>query len=202
MRVTGGMERHQRVRRRLKLRQLEILLAVAETGSMAKAATRLAITQPAISRALADAEHTLGVSLFDRGAHGVEPTQYGRALLNRGIAAFDELDEGVKEIESLADPTAGELRIGNPAGLSEWIVLDAINRVAPQYPRVVFRVVIATGEALIEQLRQRNIELGLDMQVVAGDEDVNLELLYDEPLVVVASVENPLGRRRKIRLAE
>jgi DNA-binding transcriptional LysR family regulator len=88
------MERHQRVRRRLKLRQLEILLAVADTRSMAKAATRLAITQPAISRALADAEHTLGVPLFDRGTHGVEPTPYGRALLKRGIAAFDELDQG------------------------------------------------------------------------------------------------------------
>jgi DNA-binding transcriptional LysR family regulator len=87
------MDRHQRARRRLKLRQLEILLAVADTGSMAKAATRLAITQPAISRALADAEQILGVPLFDRGAHGVEPTQYGRALLKRGIAAVNEIDE-------------------------------------------------------------------------------------------------------------
>jgi DNA-binding transcriptional LysR family regulator len=91
------MERHQRVRRRLKLRQLEILLAVADTGSMAKAATRLAITQPANSRALADAEHTLGVPLFERGVHGVEPTQYGKALLKHGIAAFDDLIVGSRK---------------------------------------------------------------------------------------------------------
>src|SRR6186997_1641369 len=114
------MERHQRVRRRLKLRQLEILLAVADNGSMAKAATRLAITQPAISRALADAEHTLGVPLFERGAHGVEPTQYGKALLKHGIAAFDELDQGVREIEFLVDPT--------------------VRRVANRSPRRAFRV--------------------------------------------------------------
>jgi DNA-binding transcriptional LysR family regulator len=197
------MERHRRVRRRLKLRQLEILLAVADTGSMAKAATRLAITQPAISRALADAEHTLGVPLFERGAHGVAPTQYGRALLKHGIAAFDELDQGVKEIDFLADPTAGELRIGAPAGLSEGIVLDAINRLSRQYPRIVFHVVIATGDALLEQLRQRNVELGFDRQVlVPGEEDIDLELLYDEPLVVVASVNNPWVRRRKIGLAD
>jgi DNA-binding transcriptional LysR family regulator len=193
---------HQRARRRLKLRQLEILLAVADTGSMAKAATRLAITQPAISRALADAEHTLGVPLFDRGTHGVEPTQYGHALLKRGIAAFDELDQGVREIEFLADPTAGELRIGTPAGLSEGVVLDAINRLSRQYPRVIFYVVITTGSALIDQLRERNIELGFDRQAVAGEGDVNLEVLYDEPLVVVAGINNPLVRRRKIRLAE
>lgn len=196
------MERHQRVRRRLKLRQLEILLAVADTGSMAKAATRLAITQPAISRALADAEHILGVPLFERGAHGVEPTQYGKALLKHGIAAFDELDQGVKEIDFLADPTAGELRIGTPAGLSEGIVLDAINRLSRQYPRVVFHVVIATGNALIQQLRQRSVELGFDRQAVPGEEDINLEVLYDEPLVVVAGVNNPWVRRRKIALAD
>ena len=98
------MDLHQRARRRLKLRQLEILLAVADTGSMAKAAARLAVTQPAISRAIADAEHTLGVPLFDRSTQGVEPTQYGRALIKRGIAAFDEIDQGVKDIELLADP--------------------------------------------------------------------------------------------------
>src|SRR4051812_50137947 len=117
------MDRHSLARRRLKLRQLEILLAVADTGSMAKAATRLAISQPGISRAVADAEHTLGVPLFDRSTRGVEPTQYGRALLKRGIAAFDEIDQGVKDIEFLADPTVGEVRIGTGAGLGEGIVL-------------------------------------------------------------------------------
>src|SRR5262245_40168350 len=126
--ANGSMDRHQRTRHRLKLRQLEILLAVADTGSMVKAATRLAITQPAVSRALADAEQKLGVPLFDRSSHGVEPTPYGRALIKRGTAAFDELDQGVRDIECLADPTAGELRIGTPAGISEGIVLTAINR--------------------------------------------------------------------------
>jgi DNA-binding transcriptional LysR family regulator len=196
------MERHQHVRRRLKLRQLEILLAVADTGSMAKAATRLAITQPAISRALADAEHTLGVPLFERGAHGVEPTQYGKALLKRGIAAFDELDLGVKEIDFLADPTAGELRIGTPAGISEGIFLAAINRFSHQYPRIVFHVAIATGSTLLDQLRERDVELGFDMSGPVREGDINVEALYDEPLVVVAGVDNPWLRRRKIRLAE
>src|SRR5215813_15314761 len=142
------MARHQRARR-LKLRQLEIIVAVAETGSMAKAAARLAVTQPAISRAIADAEHDLGVSLFDRSPQGVVPTDYGRALLRRGIAAFDEIDQGVKDIEFLADPSAGEVRIGSGAGLAEGIVLAAINRLAGQYPRIVFHVAIAADSALL-----------------------------------------------------
>jgi DNA-binding transcriptional LysR family regulator len=196
------MNPHHRARRRLKLRQLEIVLAVADTGSMAKAATQLAVTQPAISRAIADAEHTLGVSLFDRSTQGVEPTQYGRALVKRGIAAFDEIDQGVKDIEFLADPTAGELRIGTGAGLSEGIVLAVINRLSRQYPRVVFHVVIATGSTLFDQLRERNIEIGFDRLGGAGEDDIDLEVLYDEPLVVVAGVDNPWVRRRKIKLAE
>jgi DNA-binding transcriptional LysR family regulator len=197
------MERHQRVRRRLKLRQLEILLAVADTGSMAKAATRLAITQPAISRTLADAEHTLGVSLFERGAHGVEPTQYGKALLKHGIAAFDELDQGVREIEFLADPTAGELRIGTPAGISEGIVLAVINRLSRQYPRIVFHVAIAAGSALLDQLRERHVEIGFDrLSELVGEGDIDEEMLFEEPLVVVAGVDNPWVRRRKIKLVE
>jgi DNA-binding transcriptional LysR family regulator len=196
------MERHQRLRRRLKLRQLEILVAVADTGSMAKAATRLAITQPAISRALADAEDALGVPLFERGAHGVEPTQYGRALLKRGIAVFDELDQGVREIDFLSDPTAGELRIGAPAGMSEGIVLATINRLLRQYPRATFHVATATGSMLLDQLRERDVELGFDMSAPAGEGDIGVKALFDEPLVVVAGVDNPWLRRRKIRLAE
>jgi len=197
------MDRVHGARRRLKLRQLEILLAVADTGSMAKAAVRLAISQPAISRAVADAEHILDVALFERSPQGVSPTQYGHALLKRGIAAFDEIDQGVRDIEFLADPTAGELRIGTPAGVSEGIVLAAINRLSRQYPRVVFHVAIATGSTLLGQLRGREIELGFDpLSGPVGEEDIDVEMLYDEPLVVVAGIDNPWLRRRRIKLAE
>src|SRR6187397_130518 len=115
-----------RVGRRLKLRDLNILLAVADAGSMAKAALRLSISQPAVSRAIADMEHTLGVKLLDRSPQGIEPTQYGRALLKRGLAAFDELKQGVQDIAFLADPAAGELRVGASASLSEGMVTMVI----------------------------------------------------------------------------
>jgi DNA-binding transcriptional LysR family regulator len=200
------MDRVRHPRRRLKLRQLEILLAVADTGSMAKAAARLAVTQPAISRAIADAEHTLGVPLFDRSTQGVSPTQYGHALLKRGIAAFDEIDQGVKDIEFLADPTSGELRIGTPAGISEGIVLAAINRLSRQYPRIVFHIVIAAESTLLAQLRERKVEIGFErlsgLVGKEGKEDVDVEVLYEEPLIVVSGVDNPWLRRRKIKLAE
>src|SRR3954453_21735786 len=108
--------------RRLKLRDLRVLLAVTKVGSMAKAATQLGISQPAISRAIADMETMLGVSLFDRSPQGVEPTPYGRALIKRGATVFNELNQGVKDIQYIADPTAGELRFASTIGLSESIL--------------------------------------------------------------------------------
>ena len=80
-----------RIGRRLRLRDLHVLLTAVQCGSMAKAARRLAVSQPAISKAIADLEHTLGVRLVDRGPRGIETTVYGSALIRRGLAVFDEL---------------------------------------------------------------------------------------------------------------
>ena len=120
---------NDRIGRRLKLRDLHIFLTVAEAGSMGKAAERLLISQPSISKAIADMEHTVGVRLLDRNATGVALTDYGRALLNRGIGAFDELRQGIKDIEFLADPTAGEIRVGCPEALACGLLLAVLTQV-------------------------------------------------------------------------
>src|SRR5919198_2837006 len=107
------MQWSDRIGRRIKLRDLHVLQAVAHAGSMTKAADRLAISVPGVSKAIADLEHTVGVPLLDRSPQGVAPTTYGLAPLHRSLAAFDELRQGVKDIEFLADPTAGEIRVGS-----------------------------------------------------------------------------------------
>src|SRR5436190_21372062 len=104
------MPASDRIRRRLKPRDLQVFVKVVEDGNMAKAAIHLAISRPAVSKTIADLEHTLGVRLLDRTAQGVVPTLYGRALLKRGVAVLDELRQSVKESEFLADPNGGELR--------------------------------------------------------------------------------------------
>jgi len=89
----AGMSWNARFGRRLKLHDLNVLLAVVHAGSMAKAASELAISQPAVSKAIADMEHVLGVRLLDRSPQGVEATRYGRALIKRGTAIFDRSEE-------------------------------------------------------------------------------------------------------------
>ena len=85
------MDETERIERRLKLHDLRVLMSVVEQGSMAKAAESLATSQPAVSRTIADLEHSLSVRLLDRGPRGIVPTPYGRALIKRSVTVFDEL---------------------------------------------------------------------------------------------------------------
>ena len=100
--------------RRLRFRDLHVLSTVVQCGSMAKAAAQLGVSQPTVSEVIADLEHTLGVRLVDRSPQGIDPTIYATALLKRSRVAFDELKQGIRDIEYLSDPTIGELRIGCP----------------------------------------------------------------------------------------
>src|SRR5262245_17713174 len=103
---------------RLKLRELHILSAVVERGSMARAAAQLRMSQPSVSEAIANLEATLRVRLLDRSTQGVEPTVYAQALLKRAQAVFDELQQGLRDIEFLSDPASGEVGVGCPENLS------------------------------------------------------------------------------------
>ena len=101
--------------RRLRLRDLHVLMSVAKLGSMAKAASQLGVSQPAVSEVIADLENALGVRLLDRTPQGAQPTPYGTALLRRAVTAFDELRQGIREIEFLTDASLGEVRSGCPS---------------------------------------------------------------------------------------
>jgi DNA-binding transcriptional LysR family regulator len=198
------MDLDDRALRRLKLSDLRLFHAVVQRGGMAKAAAHLSISQPAVSKAIAALEHTLGVRLLERHPQGVEPTLFGRALLKGGIAVFDELKQSMKEIEFLADPTAGELRIGCTEPLAAGFLPAVIDTVSQQYPRVGFEVVAADPATLIErELRQRNIELvlaptpGLNLGA-----DVVVEILFDDRQVVMAGAQSKWVHRRNLRLAD
>src|SRR5689334_11938321 len=134
------MSENGRIERRVRLRDLRVLVSVVEAGGMGKAAKLLATSQPAISRSIADLEHALGVRLLDRRAFGVEPTPYGRALVSRGIAMFDELGQGIKDIGFLADPTVGELSVAASIAIAEGLVCNVIRDLSRRYPRLSFQV--------------------------------------------------------------
>jgi len=194
------MERAEQVSRRLKLRHLNVLLAVAKCGSMAKAAEHLSISQPVVSKAIAELEGVVGVRLLDRGRYGIEPTLHGRALLKRSAAIFDDLKTSVGELEFLSDPTSGELRIGCEENLSTGLLPALIELVAGQYPGILFDIAISDPKTLRERdLRGRNVEVAI-MRTTTPEvgEEFETKILFQDRLWVVAGVEHPLVRRRKI----
>src|SRR4051794_612799 len=193
---------NDRVRRRLRLRDVDILLAVIQMGSMGKAANALNMSQPAVSKAIAYLEHTLGVRLLDRSRQGAEPTPYGRALVRRGVAMFDELRQGVEDIASLADPTVGEIRMGGSEHTISAIYSPVVHRFSGQYPRMSFHIMVGDLRMMSRELDARNIDFVVSRMYTRSSEEHSVEVLFEDPLVVVTGPNNPLARRRKVDVAE
>jgi len=196
----------RQIGRRFKLRDLHVFATVVQRGSMAKAAEQLGVSQPAISEVIADLERALGVRLLDRNPQGVEPNIFGRALFKRCRAVFDELKQGINEIEFLADPEVGEIRIGCSESLSAAILQPIIQRFSKLYPRIVVHVYHEASPMLeLPQLRERSLDLCLARIRTAKAEehpDVNLELLFEDGVVVAAGARSRWATRREIDIAD
>src|SRR5262249_15143392 len=184
--MAKAIDWESRIGRRLRLRDLHVFCAVAECGSMAQAGTRLRVTQPAVSKAVGDLEAALGVRLLDRSPQGVTPTVYGQALLKCGVAVFDELRQGLRNIEHLADPAAGELPNGCQLTLAVTIVAPVIEQLLAKYPRIDFHVADLISPTFeFPELHSRSIDLALTRlpgPTVGGglSADLNVEILVDD----------------------
>ncbi len=198
------MDWADRIGRRIRLRDLHILLAVAERGSMAKASAWLSISHPVISKTISDLERTLGVKLFDRNAQGVQLTRYGEALLQCGNAVFDEMRQGMSRLEQLSDPAIGELRIGCPEITMAGLLPSIVERFSRQYPRVWLSVTLA-NMALMQfgALRERSVDLLIGRMPRGSLEDgLESEILFDEPYLSVIGAQSRWAKRRQLTLAD
>jgi len=206
-----------RIGRRVRLRDLHILFTVIHHGGMAKAASSLGISQPAVSEAIASLEHALGARLLDRSRRGTKPTIYADALLRRGRAAFDELRQAVNEIEGLSDPTTGEVRIACAESLAASILPPIIQQFRRQFGKVALRVDQVGTPTIIPnlglpELRERRVDVVLarlatpimtkELQSEDAQDDVKVEILFDDPMVLAVGSQHPLAGRRKVDLSE
>jgi DNA-binding transcriptional LysR family regulator len=203
------MDLTDRVAQRLKLRDLRLLDVVVRSKSMARAAAQLNLSQPAVSKAISEMEQVLGVRLLDRSRQGAEPTPYGRALLKSAVAIFDDLRQGVREIEFLSDPAAGDVRIAATEPIASGLLPIVVARLTRQYPRISIYMTqspIAVLERRTPQyrdLRERNVDLVLGPFVRPfAEDDLEAELLFEEKPTVVAGMHSKWARRRKVELAD
>jgi DNA-binding transcriptional LysR family regulator len=210
--MAGTVDWERRIGRRLRLRDLHLFFEVIRSGSMVRAAKQLRVTQPAVSKAVVDLEAVLGVRLLDRSPRGVAPTIYGQALLKCGSAVFDELRQGIRTIEFLADPTIGEVRIGCAEAVTAAVLPRIIQHFNRQYPRVALQVDDLPSRAQqLSGLLDRTHDLILlrlhmptseDPVVGPVLEDLNIEPLFEDRLVLAAGRHSRWARRRKIDLSE
>jgi DNA-binding transcriptional LysR family regulator len=197
--------------RRLRLRDLHVFFTAAQCGSMAKAAAQLGVSTPTVSEVIANLEHGIGVRLLDRSPQGVEPTRYGHALLKRTLIVFDELKQGIKDIEFLDDPTTGEIRIACSLAIAFTVIPHVFDQFVKKYPRVVLHfdeVTSALNPSDLQELRERKYDLILgrgwapQLEDQSAD-DLNVKSLFDDQLVIAAGAKSKwAARRRKIDLAE
>jgi DNA-binding transcriptional LysR family regulator len=204
--VGEKLDCEREIGRRIRLRDLHIFLTVSQRGSMAQAAAQLGVSQPAVSGIIADLERTLGVPLFERSTRGVKPTMYARAMMDCSVAAFDELKQGIRRIENLADPTAGELWIGCLESVSASMLPPLLHQFMQRYPRVVIHLARLSSPTLeFQELCRRNLDLVLTRVLKdSADEndELNIEPLFEDRLVVAAGARSRWAGLRKVDLAD
>lgn len=190
------------ISRRLRLKDLHTLHAIADVGSMAKASRVLALSQPAISKAISDMERTVGAALLDRSSRGVELTECGRLLLGRARTIFDEVRQGIEDIAAMSDPAQGQIRIGTTEPLTV-VLSEIIDHLARQYSRIHYTVTISDGDSLDRDLRERRLDVVLRRWLPSlTADDLSVDTVFKQALGVLADRRHPLVRRKNLQLAD
>lgn len=190
--------------RRVRLHDLEILTAVVQAGGMRQASQTLHLSQSAVSRVIRELEDTLGLRLLERGPKGVVPTPFGEALVRRSKAVFDEMHCALRELDDLADPNGGEVRLGSSETLHAGLVSAAMDAVLRKHTRM--RFVLEAGQSpelinffLMERLVDFVVVRPYKLPLPPG---IDGEPLFHEHMQIAVSHASPLAKRRHIDLEE
>ncbi|CAN7743906.1 pca operon transcription factor PcaQ [Paraburkholderia terricola] len=179
---------------RVKFRHLQCFLAVAQFGSVQRAAESLSITQPAVSKTVAELEAILGVKLFERGRHGAVPTREGQLFMPHASACVSALRQGVDLLARPEGAAAATLEIGVLPTVAAALIPPVLKRFAALWPRVIVRLATGANPELLERLKAGTIEFAIgrlaDPERMVG---LSFEQLFSEPLIAVVRAGHPLA---------
>jgi DNA-binding transcriptional LysR family regulator len=189
--------------RHMKLHQLSALVTAVETGSLRRAAEKMRLSQPALSRSIRELEQEVGVKLIERTTRGVEATVYGKALIMRGKLVDAELRQARDDIAHLLAATHGDIRIGvTPVSAFSLLPL-MLARFKKDRPRLRVGVTEGMGAGLLNQLRQGDFDFVLGRMYDSIDpREFHFEILFSDSLVVFARKGHPLARAGRLTKAE
>lgn len=179
---------------RVKFRHLQCFLAVAQFGSVQKAAHSLSITQPAVSKTIAELESILGVRLLERGRQGARPTREGQLFMPHASACVLALRQGVGLLAREGGGAAATLEIGMLPTVAASLAPAVLKTLAAEWPRAVVRITTVANAELLERLKAGAIECAIgrlsEPERMVG---LSFEHLYNEPLVAVVRAGHPLA---------
>lgn len=184
---------------RLRLRNLHMLLSLAQTGNMSHSAEALHTTQPGLSKWLKELEADVGLTLFERHARGLRPTPSGEAMIAHARRIEAHLDTAREDMLRMREGGSGLVTIGFAGASSVDTVPMAVLKILEKLPSAHIRLLETKAEALIEAL-----STGL-MDIVVGPSDmpvqdplIRSEVLYVEPIHLVARTNHPIFQRDSI----
>jgi DNA-binding transcriptional LysR family regulator len=184
----------------MKLQQLRILLAVAQHGSIHEASRSLHVSQPALSKAIAELERELGVTLMSRSVRGVSLTAYGVALVKRASLVEQELRHALEDIEAIRGHADAQLNIGLTAVASSGPLPDAIAAFRTRFPNVALRGFELRPQQILEGLREGRLDLGLiSTNSGPGTGAFQWEPLFSTGMSLAVRAGHPLRRVRRLR---
>lgn len=191
------------IRRGLRLPHLRLLVAIESTGQMSGAASRLAITQPAASRLMAELERIVGASLYTRHAKGVTLTLAGSLLAEKAHAILRQLNDASEEIGELIEGVRGHVRIGAVTGPALEIVLPALRELRIAYPEIEISVDVETSDKLAASLLSRELDFYIGRLPDGVDgRAVRMRRIGPEPVGFIARSAHPLTRKRNVTVSQ
>lgn len=187
----------------LRTRHLQVLLAVAGAGSMQRAAQRIHLTQPAISKLVREIEAIFGTPLFERSKRGVALTECGRALVERAQFMLNDLERAREEVRALSSGVIGRLRIGAPAVAESMLLAKALLALRRIAPALSIQIAEGARAALLEQLRRGELDCVVGrLDVGSVHPDFRCEPLTRLPVHVVVGLKHPLARAKRVGIGD
>jgi DNA-binding transcriptional LysR family regulator len=187
----------------VELRQMRHVIALAEHGTLGRAAVALGMTQPALTRSLKVLEHQVGATLFERSKAGVAPTDEGRLLVQRAREVVQLADRFEHDLVRSRPAGSAQVVVGAGAYAAETVLQAALARFVDARPLAQVRVVVRDWDELVRRLRAREVDAFVaERSTLVADHDLEVEALARHPLYFVARPGHPLAARERVRTAD
>lgn len=197
----GSVDRQQttpQLMNRLRMRQVALLLAIDELGTLSAAADTLGLTQPAATKMLGELEQSLGQKLFDRVGRGLQRNPAGERVTGFFRSIRGSIEALNQELESVRQGGAGKLAVGSIMAASPGRLTGALLQLKAEFPMASMEIAVDTSDRLLGQLREGVLEVVVGRLTSVPGVDCVFRRIDDEALAVIAGNEHPLARRRKL----